>query len=256
MSITKKSHFEIAFVLPVGNANDTAFADGCWKSIQEFAQNHYCNCRCYSPKKCAVYEQLQTIALAVYNKADIIIALGSRMGVPLYTAQKIYPNVKFVLIGGIPNNPDSNESLIGSNIVCIDYAEEQSGFLAGYATVTDGKRRLCFLGGMKFSSVIRFGHGFVQGAQYAAQELKLLKNETMLYYTYTGLIDASEQVERLASDMYCGGVEIIFGCGGSIGNSVIKAAEKSGRSSYAIGVDVDQSSASHTIFTSACKNLS
>ena len=43
--------------------------------------------------------------------------------------------------------------------------------LAGYAIAKDGKTKLGFLGGMAVPAVIRYGYGFVQGADAAAAEL-------------------------------------------------------------------------------------
>ncbi|HCT67849.1 MAG TPA: BMP family ABC transporter substrate-binding protein, partial [Faecalibacterium sp.] len=60
---------------------------------------------------------------------------------------------------------------IPSNCYCITFKEEQAGYLAGYAIAKDGKTKLGFLGGMAVPAVIRYGYGFVQGADAAAQEL-------------------------------------------------------------------------------------
>ncbi len=51
------------------------------------------------------------------------------------------------------------------------YQEEQAGFLAGYAAVMDGYTKLGFLGGIDVPAVMRYGYGYVQGCDYAVQEL-------------------------------------------------------------------------------------
>jgi basic membrane protein A len=48
-------------------------------------------------------------------------------------------------------------------------------------------------------------------------------------------------------------VDVIFACGGAVGNSVMAAAQQSGKK--VIGVDVDQSAESPTVITSATKGL-
>ena len=58
-----------------------------------------------------------------------------------------------------------------ADTVSILYQEEQAGFLAGYAVVKDGYTKLGYIGGMDVPAVIRFGYGFIQGAEYAAQEM-------------------------------------------------------------------------------------
>ncbi len=57
----------------------------------------------------------------------------------------------------------------------------------------------------------------------------------------------------MAASWYQEGTEVIFACGGAVGNSVMKAAEKA--DTKVIGVDVDQYAESDTVITSAMKNL-
>ena len=66
---------------------------------------------------------------------------------------------------------DIGTDSIPSNCYCITFKEEQAGYLAGYAVVKDGYTKLGFLGGMAVPAVIRYGYGYVQGADAAAKEL-------------------------------------------------------------------------------------
>lgn len=136
--------------------------------------------------------------------------------------------------------------------MAILFQEDEAGFLAGYAAVKDGYTKLGFMGGMAVPAVIRFGYGFVQGADYAANELGL--DSVEISYNYTGGFDATPEVQALAASWYGAGTELIFGCGGGVGNSVMAAAEANGKA--VIGVDVDQSPESDTVITSAMKKLS
>ena len=134
------------------------------------------------------------------------------------------------------------------------YAEEQTGFLAGYAAVKEGFRKLGFMGGMAVPAVQRFGHGFVQGAAYAAKEEGLAEGAITVDYLYTGDFKASPEVQAAAATLYQNGVEIIFACGGAVGQSVMAAAKAAG-GKWVIGVDVDQSGDSETVITSSTKEL-
>ncbi len=137
------------------------------------------------------------------------------------------------------------------NAVGIVYAEEQAGFLAGYAAVMDGSTKLGFMGGMAVPAVVRFGYGFVQGAEYAAKEMGL--KDLVMNYHYTGGFDATPEAQALAASWYNSGIEVIFACGGAVGNSVMAAAEAV--NGKVIGVDVDQSGESETVITSSMKGL-
>jgi len=76
---------------------------------------------------------------------------------------------------------------IPANCYCITFKEEQAGYLAGYAIAKDGKTKLGFLGGMAVPAVIRYGYGFVQGADAAARNRKrtsLMQNHFICIYYY------------------------------------------------------------------------
>ena len=116
----------------------------------------------------------------------------------------------------------------------------------------EGYTKLGFMGGLAVPAVIRFGYGFVQGADLAAREDNIQGIQVM--YNYTGGFSATPEAQSMAASWYQNGTEVIFGCGGAVGNSVMAAAqEKNGR---VIGVDVDQSTESDTVMTSAMKLLS
>mgnify|MGYP000709511589 CR=1 FL=1 len=96
----------------------------------------------------------------------------------------MYPDVHFVLVDATPTLDD--DTVIADNTCSIFFAEEQSGFLAGYAAVKEGYRKLGFFGALAVPAVVRFGYGFVDGAEYAAKELGLEAGSIEMKYTYTG----------------------------------------------------------------------
>ena len=151
-----------------------------------------------------------------------------------------YPDIKFIILDGDPNDGDWSAGAPtykrNDNVYSIFYAEQESGFMAGYAAVKDGYTKLGFLGGIAVPSVIRFGYGFVAGVNYAAEEMGLDGIEVK--YSYAGNFDATPENQALAASWYGSGTEVIFACGGKVGNSVMAAAEAAG--AKVIGVDVDQ----------------
>lgn len=119
--------------------------------------------------------------------------------------------------------------------------------------VKDGMTKLGYMGGMAVPAVVKYGYGFVQGAEYAAQELGMADGSIELMYNYTGGFDATPEAQNQAASWYNNGTEVIFAAGGAVGNSVMAAAEAAG--TKVIGVDVDQSGESETVITSAMKGL-
>jgi basic membrane protein A len=133
------------------------------------------------------------------------------------------------------------------------YAEEQAGFLAGYAAVMEGYTKLGFMGGLAVPAVVRFGIGFAQGANVAATELSLGSDAISLKYHYTGDFAATTKNRTTADTMFQQDVEVIFAAGGAVGQSVMAAAEAA--DTKVIGVDINQGGDSDTVITSALKGL-
>ena len=250
------AEYDIAMITDIGTIDDKSFNQGTWEGIVEYAKANNKTYNYYQPTAQSTEIYLDMIEQAVNDGADIIVTPGFLFEQPIFEAQDLYPEVHFVLIDGNPNDGDWSkeggpEFRTEKNAVGIVYAEEQAGFLAGYAAVKDGYTKLGFMGGMAVPAVVRFGYGFAQGIEYAATEMGL--KDLQLNYHYTGDFKATPEVQAKAASWYADGIEVIFACGGAVGNSVMAAAESAG--AKVIGVDVDQSSESETVITSAAKGL-
>jgi basic membrane protein A len=148
-----------------------------------------------------------------------------------------------------------------SHVTSIIYREEQAGFLAGYGAVKDGYRKLGFCGGMAVPAVVRYGSGYCQGADLAAQELSLAAGSIGVQYYYAGKFAATDQATQYCTSWYKNGTaDIIFGCGGAVYNSVTAASQANSNKPW-IGVDVNQhadtslGASQASCITSAMKNL-
>lgn len=240
-------------ILASGTIDDGSFCQGAWEGIQQYAEENNLGTQYYIATEETTDAQLETIKLAVENGAEIIVAPGYNFETTIYQAQDIYPDIKFVLLDGEPHNDDYTDYKTGENVTCVLYAEQQAGFLAGYALVKEGLYNLGFMGGMAYPAVMRYGYGFIAGADYAAQEEGLSSGDVTIKYTYTGNFEATPDNQTLAASWYQGGTEVIFACGGSVGYSVMAAAEQT--DAYVVGVDTDQYNDSETVITSAEKML-
>ena len=183
--------------------------------------------------------------------ADILVLPGFHFISSLYEAQDLFPETKFVLLDASPAGPGGVR--IANNLVAIHYAEEESGFLAGYAAVRDGFRNMGFTGGAAVPAVVRFGHGFLQGADFAAQQLGLAEGDVTVRFHYFGGFAPDPAHTAFAGAWFADGVEVIFAAAGGAGASVIAAADAA--NAAVIGVDVDQSGDGAVVITSAVKGL-
>jgi len=243
--------FELALITDLGTIDDKSFNQGSWEGLVKYARENNISHKYYQPSEQSDNAYLMTIDLAVRGGAKLIVTPGFLFSAAIFDAQDRYPNVKFVLVDALPSK--DGVTRVAENTVGVLYAEDQAGFLAGYAAVRDGFRRLGFVGGMAVPAVVRFGYGFIEGAEYAAQDLRLAPGSVTVNYHYTGGFAATPEAQALSASWFNSGVEVIFACGGAVGNSVMAAAEQAGRS--VIGVDVDQSAESQTVITSAMKGL-
>lgn len=255
----KNETYEIALITDKGDIDDKSFNQGSWEGVVAYAEANKISHKYYKPEAATDEAYLAAIDLAVTGGAKIIVTPGFLFEVPVYHAQTKYPDVKFILLDGAPHTAADYVTTFPvydtkANVASVMYEEQQSGFLAGYAAVKDGFRKIGFMGGMAVPAVQAFGYGYLKGADYAAVELGLADDAISAVYHYTGDFAETPVNKNTAATMYTSGTEVIFACGGSVGKSVMSAASES-MGKKVIGVDVDQRYDSTTVITSATKGL-
>ena len=222
---------KVALTCDTGTIDDESFNQACWTAVSGYMGD---NCQYYIPEADASDEDRETmIRQAVNDGADVVVCVGYLYGASLAWAADQYPDVKFIAID--VTQGDIGTDAIPANCYCITFKEEQAGYLAGYAITKDGKNKLGFLGGMAVPAVIRYGYGFVQGADAAAQELG---QNIEINYFYGGQFYGDANITSRMEGWYSNGTQVVFACGGGIYTSAVEAALKN--NGYVIGVDVDQ----------------
>lgn len=245
----KPEGYELALVTDVGTIDDKSFNQGAWEGLSKYATEKNKTHKYYQPAEATTAAYIDTIALAVKGGAKLIVCPGYKFSEAVFEAQTTYPDVKFIILDSQPEKGE--DKTIKDNVYAVYYAEHQAGFLAGYAAVKEGYTKLGFMGGMAVPAVKHFGYGFVLGAETAAKEMGIDKID--MKYHYTGGFAATPEAKTTAASWYRSGTQVIFGCGGAVGNSVMAAAQDN--NGKVIGVDVDQSNESATVITSAMKEL-
>lgn len=250
-NVVQDDPVEILLITDYGTVNDGSFNQGAWSGIQMFAEETGKACDYYQPVGTKIEDFMTQVKRGVKNGAQVIICPGYLHERTVFEAQSKYPDVKFVLVDGQPHNEDYSDTTIGNNTVAIIFAEEQVGFLAGYSAVREGYTRLGFMGGVPEDAVIRYGYGFVQGADYAAIEMGV---EVHIRYAYMNTFSDDPIAENTAAAWFDDDTEVIFACGGEIGKGIMRAAEN--HYGKVIGVDINQGGESQTVITSAMKSIS
>ena len=230
---TSGSKTDVAFVTDVGNIDDQSFNQYTWQGVQDFCSANSLNANYYRPTEDSDAARLEQMDNAVNDGAKSIVVAGYLFGKAIAEAQEKYPDVQFLALD--VSTVDLGDTAPAENTALITYKEEQAGYLAGYAAVYDGYKELGFLGGMAVPAVIRYGYGFVQGADAAAAELG---QNIEINYFYGGQFYGDANITSRMEGWYSNGTQVVFACGGGIYTSAVEAALKN--NGYVIGVDVDQ----------------
>ena len=240
---------DVAFVTDVGNIDDQSFNQYTWQGVQDFCAANGLNANYYRPTEDSDAARIEQMDNAVADGAKAIVVAGYLFGSSIAEAQEKYPEVQFLALD--VSAFDLGDKTAGANTALITYREEQAGYLAGYAAVIDGYKELGFLGGMAVPAVIRYGYGFVQGADAAAKVLGV--SDVNIKYWDSGGFAATDEVKNKMDGWDSEGTEVVFACGGPVCQSCDAAAQANG--GKMIGVDVDQSGQFDTVITSAMKAL-
>lgn len=243
---------EIALVTDVGNIDDKSFNQASWEGVKEYATENNITYDYFRPSEDSTVARVETIETAISKGAKVVVCPGFLFEDAVWEVQTKHPEVQFLLLDGTPHDAAYSDFTQTENTACILYQEEQAGFLAGYAAVMDGYRKLGFMGGIDVPAVVRFGYGFVQGADAAAAELGVAGDVSVKYW-YSGTFAPDDAIKTKAAGWYTDGTEVIFASGGGIYLSICAAANEAGKK--VIGVDKDQSFEDPCIITSAVKAL-
>ena len=242
--------YQVAFITDVGQLKDKSFNQGTFDGVKLYADANGKSYKYYQPAngdQATDDDRYDAMKAAVDGGAEVVVCAGFMQEAALKKAAAEFPDVPFIFIDGYPVGLD--------NVAGISFQEEQSGYLAGYAVVKEGFEKLGFSGGGGGTNpaCCRFGYGFVQGANDAAKDLN--KTVDINYsWEYGASFSASTELQTMINGWYASGTEIVFACGGSMFQSIVAAA--AANDGVVVGVDVDQSSQSDTVITSAMKGLS
>lgn len=244
----------IAMVTDSGDITDQSFNQTTYETAKAWSEANGVTFNYYKPEKDNDEARNAAIDQAVAAGANVILLPGYMFAASLVAQTNTYPDVKFIGLDvgegdlcekgvgeGYTYNPaeyNVGDYYNTANTYCATYQEEISGFMAGYAAVKLGYRHLGFLGGMSVPAVMRFGYGYVQGADKAAAELGCT-GDVSVEFVYGNQFYGDADITAYMDTWYnAKDVEVVFACGGGIYTSAAEAAAKVG--GKVIGVDVDQ----------------
>ena len=250
----------VAMVTDYGDITDQSFNQSTYEACKAFGEANGVDFTYYKPEGDSDAEREAMIDKAVADGYNVIVMPGYAFAGAIKDTADTYPDVKFVALDVSEYDLEGDSSDFNNetfaNVFSAVYQEELPGYMAGYAAVKMGYTKLGFLGGMAVPAVIRYGYGFVQGADAAAAEIGA---DVEINYAYGNQFYGDSDITAAMDTWYQGGTEVVFACGGGIFTSAGEAAAKVG--GKVIGVDVDQAATIDGMFekgmtvTSAMKGL-
>ena len=225
--------YKVAMITDYGDITDQSFNQTTYEGCKEFCEANGVDFKYYKPAGDSTAERVAMVDAAVADGYNVVVMPGYAFGETITQVADLYPDVKFIALD--VSQGDLGDYQLPENVTCAVYQEELCGYMAGYAAVKLGYTKLGFLGGMAVPAVVRYGYGFVQGADAAATELGA---DVTLNYVYGNQFSGDADITAYMDTWYANGTEVVFACGGGIYISAAEAAAKVG--GKVIGVDVDQ----------------
>ena len=239
----------IAMITDSGDITDESFNQITWETCVAYGKEHGIETEYFKPAEDTDEERINSIDLAIAEGATVVVMPGYLFGPAIAEEQEINPDVTFIGIDVV--NLSGEATGVKDNVYICSFEEEQAGYLAGYGAVKDGYTSLGFLGGIAVPAVIRYGYGYVQGINAAAEEMGVDVN---VKYYYGGQFYGDDAITAKMEGWFADGTQVVFACGGGIYTSVVDAAKE--YDGKLIGVDVDQHAKLGDIcITSAMKGL-
>ncbi len=229
------AEYRVAMITDYGDITDQSFNQTTYEAAKAFCEANGIDFTYYKPAGDSTAERVAMVEMADNDGYNVVVMPGYAFGETIAEVQDEYPEITF--IGLDVSEGDLGGAALSENVYCAVYKEELCGYMAGYAAVKLGYTHLGFLGGMAVPAVVRYGFGFVQGADAAAVETGA---DVTVEYVYGNQFYGDADITAYMDNWYQTlGVQCVFACGGGIYSSAAEAAAKV-EGAKVIGVDVDQ----------------
>ena len=250
--------YRVAMITDYGDITDQSFNQTTYEACKAFTDAKGLAFQYYKPASDSDEDRISSIEKAIDDGFNVIVMPGYAFAPAIAKTAPDYEDVTFIALDVSEYDLTSaGLETLPANMYSAVYQEELCGYMAGYAAVKLGYKKLGFLGGMAVPAVVRYGYGFVQGVDAAAAELGL--TDVAVKYAYGNQFYGDADITAAMDVWYGADTEVVFACGGGIFTSAGESAKKYGKK--VIGVDVDQAGTIDGLYgegitvTSAMKGL-
>ena len=212
--------FSVAMITDYGDITDQSFNQTTYEACKAYCEANGVDFNYYKPAGDSTAERVAMVEAAVDDGYTVVVMPGYAFGETITQVADEYSDITFIALD--VGEGDLGDYTLPSNVYCAVYQEELCGYMAGYAAVKLGYTHLGFLGGMAVPAVVRYGYGFVQGADAAATETGA---DVTMEYVYGNQFWGDADITAYMDNWYQTlGVEVVFACGGGIYASAAEAA--------------------------------
>ena len=232
-----ESSVKVAMITDYGDITDQSFNQTTYEACKAYCDENGLSFTYFKPASDSDEDRVSMIEKAIDEGYNVVVMPGYAFAPAIAATAPQYADVSFIALDVSEYDLTSaGLETIPANLYSAVYQEELCGYMAGYAAVKLGYTKLGFLGGMAVPAVVRYGYGFIQGADAAAAETGA---EVSMNYAYGNQFYGDADITAAMDTWYGAGTQVVFACGGGIYSSAAEAAAKTG--GKVIGVDVDQS---------------
>ena len=173
---------KVAMITDYGDITDQSFNQTTYEAAKAFCEANGLDFQYYKPGSDSDTDRISSIEKAIDEGFNVIIMPGYAFGPAIQQVAPEFSDITFIALDVSEGDIGDLAANVPANLYCAVYQEELCGYMAGYAAVKLGYKKLGYLGGMAVPAVVRYGYGFVQGADAAAAELGLTDVEIKYVY--------------------------------------------------------------------------
>ena len=181
-SASADADVKVAMITDYGDITDQSFNQTTYEACKAFCEEKGLDFQYYKPASDSDEDRITSIEKAIDDGFTVIVMPGYAFGPAIQEVAPTYDDITFIALDVGEGDIGDLAADVPANLYCAVYQEELCGYMAGYAAVKLGYTKLGYLGGMAGPAVVRYGYGFVQGADAAAAELGLSDVEVKYVY--------------------------------------------------------------------------
>ena len=155
---TDEVTYKVAMITDYGDITDQSFNQTTYEACKAFCEANGVDFNYFKPTGDSDAERIAQVEAAIDEGYNVIVMPGYLFAATIGECQPTYPDVKFIALDVSEYDLTSNgvDLSKASNLFSAVYQEELSGYMAGYAAVKMGYKKLGFLGGMELPGAAEF----------------------------------------------------------------------------------------------------